>query len=221
MSEPVGAAGATAPAAEPERRNRIPDFLLCAGLALAGAVVLVDALQLSNNRTGTDPLGPKPVPVLVGSLLIILAAALAVAVARGNVGEQEAGEDVDLHAKSDLKTVLETPRAQQISHRAGLRRLVLLNTPDLSERILEGMDDLIPPWDERALYLILVFRIAVLLHRSRSDAPIPEVTMVGRPRTLELRFRIRFRDHPLTAADLNDEIEYLRAQGLRLRVLTS
>lgn len=106
MSEPVGAAGATAPAAEPERRNRIPDFLLCAGLALAGAVVLVDALQLSNNRTGTDPLGPKPVPVLVGSLLIILAAALAVAVARGNVGEQEAGEDVDLHAKSDLKTVL-------------------------------------------------------------------------------------------------------------------
>jgi len=87
--------------------------------------------------------------------------------------------------------------------------------------LLEGMDDLIPPWDERALYLILVFRIAVLLHRSRSEDPIPEVTMVGRPRTLELRFRIRFRDHPLTAADLNDEVEYLRAQGLRLRVLTS
>src|SRR6478735_5086955 len=87
--------------------------------------------------------------------------------------------------------------------------------------VLEDMDDLIPPWDERALYLILVFRIAVLLHRSRSEAPIPEVTMVGRPRTLELRFRIRFRDHPLTAADLNDEVEYLRAQGLRLRVLTS
>ncbi len=32
-----------------------------------------------------------------------------------------------------------------------------------------------------------------------------EVTLVGRPRTLELRFRVRsFRDHPLTAADLND-----------------
>jgi putative tricarboxylic transport membrane protein len=100
------AAGATAPAAEPERRSRIPDFLLCAGLVLAGVVVLVDALQLSNNRTGTDPLGPKPVPVLVGSLLIILAVALAIAVARGNLGEQEAGEDIDLHAKSDLKTVL-------------------------------------------------------------------------------------------------------------------
>jgi exopolyphosphatase / guanosine-5'-triphosphate,3'-diphosphate pyrophosphatase len=88
--------------------------------------------------------------------------------------------------------------------------------------LLEGMEELIQPWDERALYLILILRIAVLLHRSRSDAAIPEVTLVGRPRTLELRFRIRsFRDHPLTAADLNDEVEYLRAQGLRLRVLTS
>jgi exopolyphosphatase/guanosine-5'-triphosphate,3'-diphosphate pyrophosphatase len=88
--------------------------------------------------------------------------------------------------------------------------------------VLEGLEDLIPPWDERALYLILILRLAVLLHRSRSESPIPEVTLVGRPRTLELRFRVRsFRDHPLTAADLNDEVEYLRARGLRLRVLTS
>jgi exopolyphosphatase/guanosine-5'-triphosphate,3'-diphosphate pyrophosphatase len=88
--------------------------------------------------------------------------------------------------------------------------------------VLEGMEDLIPPWDGRALYLILILRLAVLLHRSRSDAPIPDVTLTGRPRTLEMRFRVRsFRDHPLTAADLNDEIDYLRAQGLRLRVFTS
>jgi putative tricarboxylic transport membrane protein len=106
VSESVAAAGPTGPAAEPERRSRVPDYLLCAGLALAGVVVLVDALQLSNNRTGTDPLGPKPVPLLVGSLLIILAACLAVSVARGHLGEQEAGEDIDLHAKADMKTVL-------------------------------------------------------------------------------------------------------------------
>jgi exopolyphosphatase/guanosine-5'-triphosphate,3'-diphosphate pyrophosphatase len=87
--------------------------------------------------------------------------------------------------------------------------------------VLEGMEELISPWDDKALYLILILRIAVLLHRSRSEAPVPEVTLVGKPRTLELRFRIRFRDHPLTAADLNDEVEYLRARGLRLRVLTS
>jgi exopolyphosphatase/guanosine-5'-triphosphate,3'-diphosphate pyrophosphatase len=88
--------------------------------------------------------------------------------------------------------------------------------------MLEGLEDLIPPWDERAMYLILILRIAVLLHRSRSEDAIPDVTLTGRPRTLELRFKVRsFRDHPLTAADLNDEVEYLRGKGLRLRVLTS
>jgi len=106
VSESVAAAGPSVPAAEPERPSRVPDYLLCAGLALAGVVVLFDALQLSDNRTGTDPLGPKPVPVLVASLLIILAACLAVSVARGHRGEQEAGEDIDLHSKADLKTVL-------------------------------------------------------------------------------------------------------------------
>ena len=47
--------------------------------------------------------------------------------------------------------------------------------------LLEGLDDLIPPWDERALYLILLLRLAVLLHRARSESPIPEVTLVGKP----------------------------------------
>jgi putative tricarboxylic transport membrane protein len=105
MSETTAAAGASAPAAEPRPPSRIPDYLLCAGLALGGVVVLVDALRLSNNVTGTDPLGPKPVPVVVASLLIVLAGCLAIATARGNVGEAEAGEDVDLHSKADMKTV--------------------------------------------------------------------------------------------------------------------
>ena len=105
MSESIAAAGVPASAAEPQPPSRVPDYVLCAGLAIAGLVVLVDALRLSNNVTGTDPLGPKPVPVLVGSLLVVLAACLAVLVTRGHLGEQEAGEDVDLHAKSDLRTV--------------------------------------------------------------------------------------------------------------------
>ena len=55
--------------------------------------------------TGVDPLGPKPLPVLVGGALIVLAGLLARRVARGNLGEAEAGEDIDLHTKADLKTV--------------------------------------------------------------------------------------------------------------------
>jgi putative tricarboxylic transport membrane protein len=106
MSEAAAAAGQPSPVAEPQlARSRVPDFLLCAGLAVAGIVVLIDALRLSNNVTGVDPLGPKPLPVLVGGALIVLAGLLALAVARGNLGEAEAGEDIDLHAKADLKTV--------------------------------------------------------------------------------------------------------------------
>ena len=69
-------------------------------------MVLVDALQLSNNRTGVDPLGPKPVPVFVGSLMIALAVLLAVAVSRGSRGVAEEGEDIDLDQRVDVKTVL-------------------------------------------------------------------------------------------------------------------
>ena len=106
MSEAAPAAG-DLPAARPAARNRnLAEYGVCVFLVVAGIVVLIDALQLSNNRTGVDPLGPKPVPVFVGSLLIVLAVALAVAVARGSQGEAEAGEDIDLGSRVDIKTVL-------------------------------------------------------------------------------------------------------------------
>jgi putative tricarboxylic transport membrane protein len=101
----VTAAG-DAPAAGAGPRRNVAEYGVSVFLAVLGIVVLVDALQLSNNRTGVDPLGPKPVPVLVGGLLILLAVLLAVAVRRGDQGEAEAGEDVDLHSRVDLKTVL-------------------------------------------------------------------------------------------------------------------
>jgi putative tricarboxylic transport membrane protein len=100
----AAAAAGDLPAAAP-RRN-LAEYGVCVFLVLAGAVVLINALQLSNNRTGVDPLGPKPVPVFVGSLLIVLAVLLAIAVARGSQGEAEAGEDIDLQSGVDIKTVL-------------------------------------------------------------------------------------------------------------------
>jgi putative tricarboxylic transport membrane protein len=75
-------------------------------MALMGVVLLVDASTLSNNRTGVDPLGPRPAPLLVGVLSLVLAGALAVAVHRGDRAEAEAGEDIDLDSLMDLKTVL-------------------------------------------------------------------------------------------------------------------
>ncbi len=84
---------------------------------------------------------------------------------------------------------------------------------------LEHLEDLIPPWDRLAIYLIVLLRLSVLLHRDRGPAALAPIELAARARTLEVRFPSRWlREHPLTAADLQQEVDYLRAQGLRLRV---
>jgi len=96
-------------AAAPAKAGRVRDraeFGVSVFLVAAGVVILIDAARLSNNRTGVDPLGPKPVPLFVGGFLIVLAIALTIAVLRGSTGEAEAGEDIDLSSRVDIKTVL-------------------------------------------------------------------------------------------------------------------
>jgi len=85
--------------------------------------------------------------------------------------------------------------------------------------VLEGSEDLIPPWDKLAILLIVLLRLAVVLHRGRSTSPLPDIGLTARSRTLELRFPARWlREHPLTVEDLQQEIAFLRPVGIRLRV---
>ncbi|MBX3694271.1 MAG: exopolyphosphatase [Steroidobacteraceae bacterium] len=87
---------------------------------------------------------------------------------------------------------------------------------------LDGVDKLVPPWDRRAQWLIVLLRLAVLLHRGRSDAPLPAIQLEAGGRTLTVRFPARWlRDHALTVADLQREIGYLRGIGVRLRVFSA
>src|SRR6476469_329619 len=79
---------------------------ICALLAVLGVLVLVDALRIPTDLAQRGPVGPKAVPVLVGVLLLVTAALLARDVLRGGKGEAEAGEDIDLTAPSDWRTVL-------------------------------------------------------------------------------------------------------------------
>jgi exopolyphosphatase/guanosine-5'-triphosphate,3'-diphosphate pyrophosphatase len=84
---------------------------------------------------------------------------------------------------------------------------------------LVGVDELIPPWDRHALPLIVLLRLAVLLNRGRSDTPLPAVELAARESTLEVRFPPRWlKEHPLSVEDLHQEIEFLRAGGVKLRV---
>ena len=82
------------------------EYVPAAFLGLLGLVLILDAARISNPTTGADPLGPRPVPLLVGAVSLALAVALAVAVRRGDRPEAEAGEDVDLSSGTDVKTVL-------------------------------------------------------------------------------------------------------------------
>ena len=86
-----------------------------------------------------------------------------------------------------------------------------------------GFDKLLPPWDRGILPLIVLLRLAVLLHRGRGRAPLPELTLLVHARNvLEVRFPVRWlRDHPLTVADLSQEIDLLQAADFRLRVYSS
>jgi exopolyphosphatase/guanosine-5'-triphosphate,3'-diphosphate pyrophosphatase len=86
---------------------------------------------------------------------------------------------------------------------------------------LDGVEELVPPWDTRAMYLIVLLRLAVLLHRGRSPEPLPDIELSATPKSLEVQFPARWlKDHPLTSADLQQETEYLRDTGFRLRVFS-
>ncbi|HET6733970.1 tripartite tricarboxylate transporter TctB family protein [Mycobacterium sp.] len=80
-------------------------YLVCAVLVAVGAFLLYDALTLEAGFAKVDPVGPKFFPLAIGVILIVLAVILAIAVARGSVGEADAGEDVDPTTPGDWRTV--------------------------------------------------------------------------------------------------------------------
>lgn len=62
-------------------------FWVCGALALLGVLVIVDAARLGGFTASNDPIGPKPVPIILGALLIAVAVFYALDVARGGRGE--------------------------------------------------------------------------------------------------------------------------------------
>jgi exopolyphosphatase/guanosine-5'-triphosphate,3'-diphosphate pyrophosphatase len=85
---------------------------------------------------------------------------------------------------------------------------------------LEQLHELNPPWHIKAEYLIVLLRLAVLLHRGRSPVALPRIDLRPKGRTLELAFPKGWLDeHPLSAADLETEIDYLKAAGFKLKVV--
>jgi putative tricarboxylic transport membrane protein len=76
---------------------------LAVALAVVGIYTIMDARGL--NIGFGDPIGPRVFPYVIGAAMVVLAVLLAVATARGDVGEGEGGEDVDLTTAPDWLTI--------------------------------------------------------------------------------------------------------------------
>jgi exopolyphosphatase/guanosine-5'-triphosphate,3'-diphosphate pyrophosphatase len=88
-------------------------------------------------------------------------------------------------------------------HRRKIPLAELKNLPELSR--------------EHALRLLVIIRLAALLHRSRSGQPLPNFVVKSSERALTLNFSPGWLSgHPLTRADLQQEANYLAAADIQL-----
>ena len=95
-------------------------------------------------------------------------------------------------------------------------KLVRIHRRKFALAELDGLESKVRTKLER---LAVLLRLAVVLHRSRSDVPTPELSVK------EEQIRVRFDaqwldDHPLTRADVEQEAEYLHDAGYRLKFST-
>jgi len=73
-------------------------------------------------------------------------------------------------------------------------------------------------WTKKMQRLAILLRLAVVLHRSRSPVPLPELALQADKRALTLGFPADWLDaHPLTRADLDREANYLKVIDFELQ----
>ena len=73
-------------------------------------------------------------------------------------------------------------------------------------------------WIKKMQRLAVLLRLAVVLHRSRSPVPLPELALQADKRALTVGFPAGWLDaHPLTRADLDREASYLKVIDFELQ----
>lgn len=76
-----------------------------------------------------------------------------------------------------------------------------------------------PDHEEHVLYYTLLFRLAVLLNRSRTDEPTPAFEVIVTPTSLTLTLPPGWLDaHPLSREDLHQQIERFDRVGVALKI---
>jgi exopolyphosphatase/guanosine-5'-triphosphate,3'-diphosphate pyrophosphatase len=97
-----------------------------------------------------------------------------------------------------------------------LAALVTYHRRKLEDPFLAGLP---ASWRTPLFRLIVLLRLAVLLNRTRSPDELPQISVEAGNALLEVRFPDGWLSgSPLTAADLEQEQEWLQARGFDLRV---
>ena len=82
---------------------------------------------------------------------------------------------------------------------------------------VEVFKQLMKPFVKAGKHMCVLLRIAVLLHRGRTDQSLPEIDIVVNGKNISLHFPDNWLDeHSMTLADLIKEINYLDAAGYKL-----
>lgn len=83
---------------------------------------------------------------------------------------------------------------------------------------LSSFKKLPKPWNQDALYLAIILRLAILLHRNRHTHAVPEFKISIQPANIKLTFANNWLSNvPLTQSDLAIEAKYLKIAGFKLK----
>lgn len=83
----------------------------------------------------------------------------------------------------------------------------------------ELIDQLPARWHQQAIFMIVVLRIAVLIHRDRVPKKLPKITIQDDGGTLSIKFSNKWLlSHPLTEAELEQEQSYLKALNIKVSI---
>lgn len=82
---------------------------------------------------------------------------------------------------------------------------------------IDEFDQLMKPFIKTGKRLCILLRLSVLIHRGRTDAQSPELSIRINKKSIHLHFPENWlSSHSLTLADLNKEVTYLKKAGYRL-----
>ncbi len=74
-------------------------------------------------------------------------------------------------------------------------------------------------WQEQAMYMIVLLRIAILINRDRVPKQLPDIKIEDNDGTLIIKFEEKWlEEHPLTGAELEQERSYLKALKIMVQI---